>query len=519
MTLLGKKEPRIWTKPLRKLTPKTSLGFACIDFAEEVLNITLLDWQKWLLIHALELLPDNNFRFRTVLVLVARQNGKSTLAQVLSLFCMYVSGVALVIGTAQTLDIAEEVWEGAVELASGTPELASEIKHISRINGGKALKLTGGERYKVQTATRRGGRGLSADLILLDELREHQNWDAWSAISKTTLAKPRAQIWCLSNAGDASSVVLRSLRKKAHKELGDPDGINKEIGSELLDTPESDVQEIISDNSLGIFEWSAVKDCGLSDTNAWQSANPSLGKLISEKAIRSNLTTDPEWVFRTEVLCQWSDGNLEGLFPPGAWEKGIDNESIGAKDSERFYGLDVSYDRSHAYIGSCSKRTDGDWHIEIVAGRLGLDWIAPLLEKQCKDKKIKLAAQGRGAPVTSLLDELRGIQGLEIVDCVGAEIGNGTGRFFDAVAAHVLGNTGEPKSKLWHRKQPVLDIAAATAVSKPLGDGAWGFDRRNSPADCAPIVAVSMAFWLATKIDNDTPTISAYETADLLVLD
>jgi phage terminase large subunit-like protein len=76
----------------------------------------LLPWQRWLLIHMLELLPDNSLRFRTVVVLVARQNGKSTLSQVLALWFMYVYGVGMVLGTAQDLDTAEEIWQGAVDL-------------------------------------------------------------------------------------------------------------------------------------------------------------------------------------------------------------------------------------------------------------------------------------------------------------------------------------------------------------------------------------------------------------------
>ena len=56
----GSETPRVWTPPLRKLTPKTSAGFECIDFAESVLGIRLFPWQKWTLIHALELLPDGH---------------------------------------------------------------------------------------------------------------------------------------------------------------------------------------------------------------------------------------------------------------------------------------------------------------------------------------------------------------------------------------------------------------------------------------------------------------------------
>src|SRR5690606_14406289 len=80
-------------------------------------------------------------------------------------------------------------------------------------------------RYKVKAANRRAGRGLSGNLVLLDELREHQNWQAWGAITKTTLARAEAMILALSNAGDVTSVVLAYLRRTAHRVLGDPDGI------------------------------------------------------------------------------------------------------------------------------------------------------------------------------------------------------------------------------------------------------------------------------------------------------
>ena len=53
----GSETPRVWTPPLRDLTPETSLGFRCIAFAE-LLGVTLLPWQQWLCIHLLELLPD-----------------------------------------------------------------------------------------------------------------------------------------------------------------------------------------------------------------------------------------------------------------------------------------------------------------------------------------------------------------------------------------------------------------------------------------------------------------------------
>src|SRR5690606_13558320 len=131
------------------------------------------------------------------------------------------------------------------------------------------------------------------DLILLDELREHQSWDAWGAITKTTMARPAAQIWALSNAGDATSVVLRYLRKRAHEVLGDPDGINaKDDPSSLLPTDEeledladladadgpdltaADFEDEDDEDTLGLFEWSAPPGCDVMDRNGWAMANP-----------------------------------------------------------------------------------------------------------------------------------------------------------------------------------------------------------------------------------------------------
>ena len=107
--LLGRTEPRLLTPPLRPLNRKTSKGFEVIDFAE-MIGEPLLPWQQYAAIHALELLPDGSFRFKTVLILVARQNGKSNLKRIVSLWRMYIDGARNVLGVAQDVSLAREQW-------------------------------------------------------------------------------------------------------------------------------------------------------------------------------------------------------------------------------------------------------------------------------------------------------------------------------------------------------------------------------------------------------------------------
>lgn len=499
-----------------------------IDFASQTLGLELLPWQKWLLIHALELNPEGGFRFRTIVVLVARQNGKTMLSRVLSLWFMYVYGYKLVLGTAQDLDTAEESWEAAVEYVDpdsdeSVPALAEQVRKIWRVNGKKQIQLKSGARYKVKASSGGSGRGLSGDLILLDELREHHDWKAWSAITKTTIARSDALVWCMSNAGDVDSVVLAELRKIAHAALGDPDGLISGDNAALVfdSTPVDEEQDefdaVDDEETLGLFEWSTPPDAKPGDRDVWTLANPSLGYLIPERNLAAALRTDPEAVFRTECMCQWVQGSLTGPFPAGAWEKGITLDGTIREDSPLVFGLDMSHDRSAVYVGVAGWRDDNEPQVEIAAMLPSAEFVAPWFEERITTYGgMTVVLQGKGAPVTSLMEELSDIDGITLISWTGPDLGAACGQFYDAVKAHLWDEAeGEQPLRVWHTQQPVLDRPALTAVTRPLGDS-WIWDRVKSPADPSSLVAVTAALWALRS--GATAPVSVYEDHGLLIL-
>lgn len=515
----GSTEPRIFTPPKRELTPETSLGFAVIDFAENVLGVELLPWQQFLFVHALEidgrLDGEWTFRFRTVLVLVARQQGKTMMSEVLALFFLYALGVNLIIGTSTNLDAAEEVWDGVVDIAETNDDLAEEIADIKRSSGRKTLTLSGRRRYRITAANRKGARGKSGDLILLDELREHQDFSAWSAVTKTTMARPNALVWCMSNAGDGSSVVLRNLRMKAHAKIGDPDGLNRDLGSSAVDVEEL---EDFEDDSLGIFEWSAHPGAKVTNRDEWAFANPSLGYgFVTERSLASACATDPEDVFKTECLCQWVTAAVTPPFPIGAWKAGQDNASTIAPDSQLWWGVDVSDDRTRASIAVCGLRADRTWHVELVAYRSGVGWLQNwFAERAPKYHGMRVAMQVKGSPVAASVDVIAAVDGVEVVPCQGSDVAGWCGRMYDAVSACDESSDSD-SVPVFHIVQPALDLAANIAKTRPLGDGAWAWDRKGSLEDISPLVACTMALGAATSVEKVKR--SAYEDgADLLVL-
>lgn len=168
-SILGSTVPRLYTPPLVTgepgpcgcgcaLTFDTSYGFAVEAFAKAI-SRPLDPWQRWLVIHGGELLPDGRPRFRQLLVVVARQNGKTELLVILTLFWLFVELVPLVLGTSTNLDYAKESWEKAVTLAEDSERLAREIvpkTGIRRANGEQTLTTIDRCRYKIAASTQIG---------------------------------------------------------------------------------------------------------------------------------------------------------------------------------------------------------------------------------------------------------------------------------------------------------------------------------------------------------------------------
>jgi hypothetical protein len=327
---LGSTVPRLFTPPLVDLTPDTSYGFAVIEFARDVLFQPLDPWQEWLVIHAGELLADGRPRFRQVLVLVARQNGKTHVAQVLTLFWLFVECWSLVLGTSTNLDYAREAWEATVLVAETTPALSvlTPRHGIRRTNGQEQFTTSDRARYKIAASNRKGGRSLSVDRLVLDELREHRSWSAWNAAVPAMNARPAAQLIAITNQGDDDSLVLNSLRAAA---------LNG------------------TDPRLGLFEWSAPDGCALTEVAGHAAANPNLNRRLDHDSVMSAARRaelaggEEETGFRTEMLCQ-RVRVLDAAVDPMAWSAGNSPGTLPTQPKQVVLCVDISPDQLHATL-------------------------------------------------------------------------------------------------------------------------------------------------------------------------
>ena len=418
---VGRIEPRLWTKPLRPLTPETSYGFDVIDFARDILKHPLDPWQEWTVIHLGELLPDGRPRFRKYLILVARQNGKTELLVVLTLFWLFVDMVGVVLGTSTKLDYAAESWRKACKLARRVPDLNAEIPKrggIRKANGEQVLwranaeefELEEGSRYKIAASNEEGGRSLTVDRLVLDELRQHHDYSAWDASYEATKAVPDAQTIAITNAGSDKSIVLNEMREEA---------------LEYIKTGEGDWR-------LGIAEYSAPDGASPLDLDALLQANPNAGHriliedLLAEAAAAVRKGGKKLAGFKTESMCMrvaaletaldmdaWGREYDPAIaIPPGVRHPDVEAGCLDPGDLARHrdrvvLAVEVAEDNQHATLYAAALLDDGRVRVEPVAAWSGpgctkeLQAELPGLVAKVKPRKLGWFPTGPAAAVTA----------------------------------------------------------------------------------------------------------------------
>lgn len=509
--LKGKAVPRLWTRPLRELTPLTTFGFESIKFAERDLGLSLHPWQKWFLLHSLELEPGYEtgdprpkLRYETVVLLVSRQNGKSFVLSARLLWRMFTwknrEKELLILSTAHKLSLAEEILDAAHRTVS-ISEMHDKIMQRSNTNGNKFFKLENGAKWKCEAASDDGGRGLTVTDLAFDELRQQRDWSAWAAMTNTTNAVWSAQTIAVSNAGEAKSEVLRSLRAKALEEMEARAAAEKH-GEDY--SP--------SDPSLGLFEWSAPDDCDIWDTDGWRQANPSLGYpdaitgdvLASKAALVGEPGAGlPEHKFRTENLCQWVNVTSDSLFSSEELEACLDPESMIAPDSPVYLSVDVSRDRKMTSLSIAGFRDDGKPHVELVTQRAFTEWVPEFLANGLAFKPAAVIMQGRGCAASSLIPFIEQA-GTPVVRCEGGDLPNAYGLFYDRVME---------KNVSWIEQETLIG-ALSEIRTKSTGD-AFLFNREKSPVDIAPACAAAFALWGLLNTVAGAKKESAYNEGEM----
>lgn len=476
--MLGRVVPRIWTPSLRDLSdPESSWGYDFIDFCA-LIGWPLDPWQRWLAIHLGELFPDGSPRFRKAIILVARQNGKTVFCRLLILYWMFVERVSEIVGTSTDRSAAFRSWKKTIQMAEKSEILAAALpaKHTTGTTGLETFFNNYGSVYRFAAPNSSAGRGDTLPRALLDELRHHKNRDTWDAVVPAMGAVGDALVVCISNEGDASSVVL-------HEEY---------------DQAELTIQTGEGDQTVFLASWSAPSGSDPTDLEALAMANPSLNRIrpdgsgIREIAILGDAISaariggETLARFKIERMCMRVD-LLESAIRIEDWNAcGIKREdALDMAGHRRSVALcfDVAVDNSHATLAA-AVTLDGITHIEILKSwdgygcRKALRAELPGLVERYRPRKVVWFA---GGPAAAVADEWPGRRLKNVIlEPIRAE---------DVVRACMGLEEQANAGHLRHTHDPLGDLHIRQTQRLPQGDG-WRFERRGqAPIDASYAMA------------------------------
>lgn len=474
-SLSGATDPRVEVAPPYAY----SVGAEAIELARRA-GLYLEEWQQRALNLMLGVRKDGQWACFEYAEIVARQNGKGAILEARALAGLFLLGERTIMWTAHRIDTVDNAFERLRTLLEtlGEQQDNNNVIYVGDIPiqtwngfGQQRLKrMDTGQQVRFATRSKGGSRGLSGDLVIIDEALEY-TYVQQDAMMPTTLARPNPQILYTSSPpydGD-SGEVLYQVRKRA------------------LDG---------DDGALGYRDWGVEGDLDnldkidLDDRRLWAASNPALGTRMTEERIAMLRRSMADEGFAREILSVWpKEKTGGGAIDVAQWADLVDAMSKRAGDFA--LGVDITPDRSYSAIALYGLRDDELGHGQLVNYHPGTDWIIPRLRELAQLDPVAIGmGRGTAASLKTAL-EVEGITVPEDHDkpergdlavIGGTDMSAACGQLIDAVKQAIMRHLG----------QHPLDVSVAGAHTKETGDSiAWS--RKDAETDTCPVVSLTVA--------------------------
>jgi hypothetical protein len=437
------------------------------------LGISLYPWQRVGARYAEALTPEDTHLFREVVWVVARQNGKTTLLK--PLIIRRLKAGRRLMHTAQNRELPREMFgevadalmaEDDERLSNGEASLF-QMRHgrpiLPRFGAGQEeIRMANGGRYRIVAPTKSGARGPSNDDVIVDEVRELDDWLFIAAARPTLAASADPQFIYLSNAGDDSSVVLNALRERRN-----------------------------DDPRLAYVEWSADPERDIADREGWYEANPSIGHnpghlAYLEDEYRVSVLDRTLPIFQTEHLCRWVASMRERFVAAEKWDS-LKGE-LGAM-VRPVIGINLDPMRERASVVIAWQRPDTKVAMRLLFDVTGHPIDTDRLGKDIVTKARELGVRRvafDGLTDVALADQFKVIRKVPIV---GQKFANACSSFAERIEGATL---------VWADSAAVGDDLAFTSRKPHEESGTFVAVRADDDRPITASLAAIRAVWLAS---------------------
>ena len=338
---------------------------------EEAINLynktgrTAQEWQELLVYDILATNEDNLWTHTKFGYSVPRRNGKNEIVVMREMWGL--KNGERILHTAHRTTTSHAAWE---RLCSLLEKAKIQYKSI-KASGRECIYIVGSDaRVEFRTRSSKGGLGEGFDLLVIDEAQEYTD-DQESALKYVVSDSKNPQtIFCGTPPTAVSSGTVFTKYRNATLQGGTANG--------------------------GWAEWSVPEQSDVWDKELWYETNPSLGTILTERAIIDEITTD--FVdFNIQRLGLWIRYNQKSEISKAEWES-LSVKKLPELKGKLFVGIKYGRDGKNVAVSVAVKTKDDRIFIESIDCReirAGNGWIIEFLSKADVRKTVVDGANGQ----------------------------------------------------------------------------------------------------------------------------
>lgn len=393
---------------------------------------------------------------------VPRRNGKS---EILIIRAMYglVHGER-VLYTAHRTTTSHSAWEKVIERLAKAGFIEGEdfkttkqygLEHIEWLKGGGGV-------INFRTRSSKGGLGEGYDTLIIDEAQEYTD-DQESALKYVVTDSQNPQTIMCGTPPTAVSSGTVFMRYR-------------------IDTLSGNLED------CGWAEWSVPSLSDAHDTELWYKTNPSLGTILTERKIRSELGKDPKSLDdNIQRLGLWLRYNQKSAISKQEWrELQLSARPEIAGTPKLFIGVKYAKGTSNVSAAVAFKTADERIFVEVIdcrPTRSGNAWMMPFLLNPHVKVIVIDGASGQGI----LADEMK---------AAGRKKKPVLPKVSDIVEANALFEQNIFNGLICHAGQPSVEQIVSNCEHRAIGSsGGFGFSSILEGADVSILEALALAHW------------------------
>ena len=368
--------------------------------------------------------------------------------------------------TAHRVTTSHNAWEKIVERLANAGYVEGEDFKSNKRNGDESIKWLNGSSGSINFRTRspKGGLGEGYDLLIIDEAQEYTA-DQESALKYvvTDSKNPQTLMCGTPPTAVSSGTVFLSYRRDT-----------------LTGKSESS----------GWAEWSVPVLSDAHDPELWYQTNPSLGTILTERTIKSELGED-DVDANIQRLGLWLKYNLKSAISKEEWLEYVLTDKPVLKTPVRiFYGVKYSQTSGNVSLSAAVKTADNQIFVESIDCRPirdGNQWILDFLRNPHAEKVVIDGAGKQNILADNMKDA--SIKCKSILPKVS-----------EIIEANALFEQKLFAGEIRHKAQPALIQAVANCEHRNIGsNGGFGYTSILEGADISLLESLTLAHWLCAN--------------------